>query len=126
MTLMKARIYSSIDAHSLLHSLNEAAMARPERFAVELANHGASTHHGTLRVLDRAADSSTSATISQLDDHFLLAQLDEADSTDPITARRQLETLLSGIVTQYNDSTKPGLAPDDQAIIVFEDDVKKT
>jgi hypothetical protein len=123
---MKARIYSSIDAHSLLHSLHEAAMTSPKRFAVELANHGASTHHGALRVLDRAADPSTSATISQLDDHFLVAQLDEAEATDPITARRRLETLLTEIVTQYNNSTKPGLAPDDQAVIVFEDDVKNT
>jgi hypothetical protein len=123
---MKARVYSSIDAHSLLHALYDSARELPDVFSIAgIPSHGGLTSEGSLRLTQKTTDDSVSATLSQLDERSLIAQLDNEARLEPVSAKRRLGAFLSPLVTQYNKTKKDGLAADDQAVIVFEDDVAK-
>jgi hypothetical protein len=123
---MKAYVYSSIDAHSLLHCLRAAAAELPDVYPIaEIPYHQASTAIGELHLTHRTTDQDVAVTISQLDQRSLIARLDDEKELDLATTKRLLGSALSPLVTQYNGAKKDGLAADDQAMVVFEDDVSK-
>lgn len=72
----------------------------------------------------RLDDALMAANVSEVDVQTLVAELDTHEEVDAPTSKRLLARLLSPAVANYNQTVKPGLAPNDQAMIVFEDEVR--
>ena len=123
---MKAHVYSSIDAHSLLHELERAAEQIPDNYSrAEVPYHATSTKIGQLNLLGPVEGEIESATLTQHSDKILVAKLDNDSSLDPLTSKRRLGAFLGPLLKQYNTTKKQNLLPDDQAIMIFEDDMQK-
>jgi hypothetical protein len=54
-----------------------------------------------------------------------MASLDNDSSLEPLISKRRLGAFLGPLLKHYNTSEKQNLAPDDQAIMIFEDDMQK-
>src|SRR5207302_700725 len=66
---MKARVYSSIDAHSLLHELERAAKQIPHTYSrAEVPHYAASTKIGQLHLSGPSEGEIESATLTQHSD----------------------------------------------------------
>jgi hypothetical protein len=118
---MKAHIYSSIDAHSLLHELEHTAERMPDNFSrAEVPYHAASTKGGELHIAGLVEGK-----IAQHSEKILVASLDSDSSLDALTSKRRLGAFLGPLLKKYNETEKTNLAPDDQAIMIFEDDLEK-
>jgi signal transduction protein with GAF and PtsI domain len=123
---MKAHVYSSIDAHSLLHQLERTANQMPDIYSrAELTHHGGSTKIGQLNLSGAREGEIELATFTQHNDKILVAALDDDSSLDPLTSKRRLAAFLGPLLKQYNTTDKENLAADDQAIMIFEDDMQK-
>jgi hypothetical protein len=123
---MKAHVYSSVDAHSLLHELERTAKQMPETYSrVEVPYHAASTKTGQLELAGTVEGEIASATLAQHSDKILVAALDNDSSLEPLTSKRRLGAFLGPLLKQYNTTEKQNLAPDDQAIMILEDDIQK-
>jgi len=123
---MKAHIYSSIDAHSLLHELEHTAERMPDNFSrAEVPYHAASTKGGELHIAGLVEGKNESAMIAQHSEEILVASLDSDSSLDALTSKRRLGAFLGPLLKKYNETEKTNLAPDDQAIMIFEDDFEK-
>ena len=123
---MKAQISSSINAHPLLHELERIAKGLPDKYSrVEVPYHGGTTGIGELHVSGLCEGGATSATISQHGEKILVATLDNDSSLDPLTSKRRLGVFLGPLLKRYNETKKQNLAPDDQAVMIFEDDMQK-
>jgi len=123
---MKAHIFSSVNAHPLLHALERTAKELPDKYPqVEVPYHGGTTGTGDLHISGPCEGDTTSATISQHSEKILVATLDNDSSLDPLTSKRRLGVFLGPLLNGYNETKKQNLAPDDQAVMIFEDDLQK-
>jgi hypothetical protein len=123
---MKAHISSSVNAHPLLHQLERTAKELPDKYScVEVPYHGGTTGIGELQVSGPCEGEATSATIRQHGEKILVATLDNDSSLDPLTSKRRLRVFLGPLLKRYNETKKQNLAPDDQAVMIFEDDMQK-
>jgi hypothetical protein len=123
---MKAHISSSVNAHPLLHQLERTANELPDKYSrVEVPYHGGTTGIGELHVSGPCEGEATSATIRQQGEKILVATLDNESSLDPLTSKRRLGVFLGPLLKRYNETKKQNLAPDDQAAMIFEDDMQK-
>jgi hypothetical protein len=122
---MKAHIYSSINAHPLLHELERTAREMQDTYSkVDVPFHGGSTHVGQLTLAGSCEGEETTATIAQHSEKILVAALGDA-SLDPLTAKRRLAAFLGPLLKRYNETEKQNLAPDDKAAMIFQDDIQK-
>jgi hypothetical protein len=123
---MKAHISSSVNAHPLLHELERTAKELPDNYSrVEVPYHGGTTGIGELHISGPCEGEATSATIRQHSEKILVATLDNDSSLDPLTSKRRLGAFLGPLLKRYNETKKQNLAPDDQAVMIFEDDMQK-
>jgi hypothetical protein len=76
----------SIDAHSLLHCLRDAAAESPDVYPIaEIAYHQASTAIGKFHLTHHTTDQDVAMTISQRDQRSLIARLDNEKGLDLVT-----------------------------------------
>lgn len=123
---MKAYISSSVNAHPLLHQLERTARELPDKYSrVDVPYHGGTTGIGELHLSGVCEGDAMSATIKQHSEKILVATLDKDSSHDPLTSKRRLGYFLAPLLKRYNETTKGNLAPDDQALMTFEDDMEK-
>ena len=123
---MKAHISSGVNAHPLLHELERTAKELPDRYSrVEVPYHGGTTGIGELHVSGLCEGEVTSASITQHSEKILVATLDNDSSLDALTAKRRLGVFLGPLLKRYNETEKQNLAPDDQVVMIFEDDMQK-
>jgi len=123
---MKAHVYSSIDAHSLLHRLEHTAKEMGDIYSrAEVPYHVASTKMGQLELHGTVDGEDVSATLVQHSNKILVAALDNDSSLEPMTSKRQLGAFLGPLLRRYNTAENQNLPPDDQAMMIFEDDMQK-
>jgi len=123
---MKAHLCSSIDAHSLLHELERTAKQMPDDYSrSEVPYHGGSTELGQLILSGPCEGELQSATLTQRSDKILMAALDNDSSLDSVTSKGRLGAFLGPLLRQYNATKKQNLAPDDQAMMIFEDEMQE-